>query len=114
MINRGRGGRLTVGCPVVVSPPPREWSCLYRRSPPHKCFPRGERFISPSTQPQPHPNTAPPPPSTQTFPLPPAAMPVRRSAPHASSTPASAYSAILSATAATRFFPRAPKTAPSQ
>jgi hypothetical protein len=25
------GRRLTVGCPVVVSPLPREWSCLYRR-----------------------------------------------------------------------------------
>src|SRR6266852_8990703 len=114
MINRGRGGRLTVGCPVVVSPPPREWSCLYRRSPPHKCFPPGERFISPSTPPQPHPNTAPPPLSNQTFPSPPAAMPAPRSVLHASSTLASAYSAIPSATAATRFFPRAPKTAPSQ
>src|SRR6266700_6069502 len=28
---RFRGRRLTVGCPVVVSPLPREWSCLYRR-----------------------------------------------------------------------------------
>src|SRR5260370_23339538 len=25
------GRELTVGCPVVVSPLPREWSCLYRR-----------------------------------------------------------------------------------
>src|SRR6266436_935154 len=25
------GRWLTVGCPVVVSPLPREWSCLYRR-----------------------------------------------------------------------------------
>jgi len=25
------GRVLTVGCPVVVSPLPREWSCLYRR-----------------------------------------------------------------------------------
>ena len=25
------GRELTVGCPVVVSPLPREWSCWYRR-----------------------------------------------------------------------------------
>src|SRR5215831_18052227 len=29
---------LTVGCPVVVSPLPREWSCLYRRGEAPKSF----------------------------------------------------------------------------
>ena len=39
-ISRLKWGReLTVGCPVVVSPLPREWSCLYRRGHPPKSFP---------------------------------------------------------------------------
>jgi len=33
-----RGRRLTVGCPVVVSPLPREWSCMYRRGQPPISF----------------------------------------------------------------------------
>jgi hypothetical protein len=33
-----RGRRLTVGCPVVVSLLPREWSCLYRRGEPSNSF----------------------------------------------------------------------------
>src|SRR5208337_215408 len=32
------GRKLLVGCPVVVSFLPREWSCWYRRSYPSKCF----------------------------------------------------------------------------
>jgi hypothetical protein len=33
-----RGRKLLVGCPVVVSFLPREWSCLYRRRQATKCF----------------------------------------------------------------------------
>jgi hypothetical protein len=33
-----RGRELTVGCPVVVSPLPREWSCTLRRWQPSKSF----------------------------------------------------------------------------
>src|SRR5208337_259972 len=33
-----RGRKLLVGCPVVASFLPREWSCWYRRSHPSKCF----------------------------------------------------------------------------
>jgi hypothetical protein len=32
------GRELTVGCPVVVSPLPREWSYLYRRGQPDFSF----------------------------------------------------------------------------
>jgi len=38
VLREERGRRLLVGCPVVVSPLPREWSCSYRRVFPCKCF----------------------------------------------------------------------------
>ena len=40
-----RDRRPTVGCPVVVSLLPREWSCLYRRYFPQKCFSVPERNL---------------------------------------------------------------------
>src|SRR5438105_6107672 len=40
-----RGRKLTVGCPVVVSPLPREWSCLYRRGEPPNSFLRASNSL---------------------------------------------------------------------
>src|SRR5579884_1205044 len=43
---RFRGRRLTVGCPVVVSPLPREWSCLYRRGHPQNSFLAPQKYFA--------------------------------------------------------------------
>ena len=46
-ISRLKWGReLTVGCPVVVSPLPREWSCLYRRGHPPKSFRYFQQYVA--------------------------------------------------------------------
>src|SRR6266403_3250543 len=39
------GRELTVGCPVVVSPLPREWSCWYRRRQGGLSFLEEQRFF---------------------------------------------------------------------
>jgi len=41
-----RGRKLLVGCPVVVSFLPREWSCPYRREFLPKCFLVPESFYN--------------------------------------------------------------------
>ena len=40
-----RGRRLTVGCPVVVSPLPREWSYVYRRCQLEISFLNGQKYF---------------------------------------------------------------------
>jgi len=49
-----RGRRLTVGCPVVVSLLPREWSYWYRRFQPQNSFLNSVNFSSQPSNPDRH------------------------------------------------------------
>src|SRR4029077_14921486 len=58
---------LTVGCPVVVSPLPREWSCLHRRRFPANSFLKFAIFFRPKRPNLPCPDTWRPLPSIGIF-----------------------------------------------